>query len=383
VLVSHTGLVLCARVVGAALTIAAALLATGSVGAARARPAGAAAQPAGVDVIRDFTYYEVNGRRMRLDAYLPAGLGPHPGVVLIYGGGWVLGDKKMWEPYARTLAAEGFATFAVEYRLAPSDPFPAAVNDVQASVASIRSHAVEFRLDPTRIGALGGSAGGHLSALLATLGEGSLDIGARVRTAVSWAGPMDLHLADYPPESHAYIDAFLNCRGAPCDEARVVEASPISHVDASDGTMLLLQGTDDQLVPARQAERMAAALQQADVGYQLTFVPNVGHDERFTQAVLQPSLDWLRIQLGAPARPATASPPVYVPPASLPPLPPPTRFAAGASPGASAPTAATPEEEQAESPASSRRAVDDAVPWVGAFVGALAIGAVLFVVARR
>jgi acetyl esterase/lipase len=120
---------------------------------------------------------------------------------------------------------------------------------------------------------------------------------------------MDLHLADYPPESHAYIDAFLNCRGAPCDEARVVEASPISHVDASDGTMLLLQGTDDQLVPARQAERMAAALQQADVGYQLTFVPNAGHDERFTQAVLQPSLDWLRIQLGAPARPAAASPP--------------------------------------------------------------------------
>jgi fermentation-respiration switch protein FrsA (DUF1100 family) len=194
---------------------------------------------------------------------------------------------------------------------------------------------------------------------------------------------MDLHLADYPPESHAYIDAFLNCRGAPCDEARVVEASPISHVDASDGTMLLLQGTDDQLVPARQAERMAAALQQADVGYQLTFVPNAGHDERFTQAVLQPSLDWLRIQLGAPARPAAASPPVYVPPASLPPLPPPTRPAAGASPGASAPTAATPEEEQTESPASSRRALDDAVPWVGALVGALAIGAVLFVVARR
>jgi Prolyl oligopeptidase family len=205
-----------------------------------------------------------------------------------------------------------------------------------------------------------------------------------VTTAVSWAGPMDLHLAEYPVESHAYLDAFLNCRGAPCDEGRVVEASPISHVDPTDGTMLLLQGTEDALVPARQAERMAAALAQAGVGHQLVLVPNVGHDDRFTRATLQPSLEWLRAQLGAPVRPPSAAAPAspqqgFVPPASLPPLPPPTRRAP-------APVASAPAEEsteQAQAPTSSRRDAGESAPWIGAFAGALAIGAVLFVVARR
>jgi acetyl esterase len=385
--IGHPRTALFSRGIAAALILAAVVFAGGSGGGASERPAGAGTQAAGVNVMRDLTYYEVDGREMKYDAYVPPGPGPFPGVVLIYGGGWVLGSEKDWEPYARSLAAEGFATFAVEYRLAPQHPYPAAVNDVRASVAAIRARASDFRLDPARIGALGGSAGGHLSALLATIGEGPTDSGARVATAVSWAGPMDLHLAEYPAESHAYLDAFLNCRGAPCDEARVVEASPISHVDPTDGTMLLLQGTEDVLVPAHLAQRMAAALAQAGVHHQLVLIPNAGHDARFTQAVLQPTLDWLRARLGAPARPpsvvADASPPAFVPPASLPTLPPPTRLAPKPTTSGSASASAEENTEQAQEPTSSRRGADDAVPWVGAFVGALAIGAVLFVVARR
>jgi acetyl esterase/lipase len=92
--------------------------------------------------------------------------------MVIYGGGWVLGNKALSAPLARQLAQQGFVAFAMNYRLAPLHPFPAAVDDVQASVAWVRDHAFDFGLDPARVGAIGGSAGGHLSAMLATLGEG-------------------------------------------------------------------------------------------------------------------------------------------------------------------------------------------------------------------
>jgi len=350
--------------------------------AAAGRAANAGTQAPGVDVRRDVPYREVNDTVLKLDAYLPDGPGPYPGVVLIYGGGWIAGDKAGWEGFGRTLAQSGFAAFAVNYRLAPRDPYPAAVNDVRASVEWLRSHATDFRLDPARIGALGGSAGGHLAALLATLGDGPRDRGSRVLTAVSWAGPMDLHPAQYPADSQPYLTAFLDCRSGTCDEARVQEASPITHVDSSDGTMLLAHGLEDMLVPTSQAQRMADALNRAGVANQLLLVPNAGHDERLAPAVLQPSIDFLRSQL-FPAESsldtAAAPPPptATVPLPPLPQLPPPAR---GATRGASATTTA----EQAQSPTAARGGRgNDLLPWIGAFVGGLALITVLFAAARR
>ena len=360
---------------------AVALLVPGAAAAGRAGHVGAQAQ--GVVVRQDLPYREVNGTDLKLDAYLPDGPGPYPGVVLLYGGGWVSGDKASWEGFGHTLAQSGFAAFAVNYRLAPRDPYPAAVNDVRASVEWIRGHAAELRVDPARIGALGGSAGGHLAALLATLGEGPRDRESRVLTAVSWAGPMDLHPAQFPPDSQPYLTAFLDCRTGPCDEARVQEASPITHVDPSDGTMLLAQGQDDMLIPPDQAQRMSDTPGRAGVANQLLMVPNAGHDERLTSAVVQPSIDFLRSQLfplvspsGAVAAPPPPAATVPLPP--LPALPPPAPIA---NKWATATTAAT---DEAQSPTASRTGSGrDYLPWVGGFVGVLALIAALFAAARR
>jgi dipeptidyl aminopeptidase/acylaminoacyl peptidase len=161
----------------------------------------------------------------------------------------------------------------------------------------VRNHAFDFGVDPGRIAAIGGSAGGHLSALLATLGQGPHERDARVTAAVSWAGPMDLHLDEFPAESHPYLEAFLDCVGRPCDEAAVVAASPISHVDPSDAPILLIQGNEDLLVPLDQAERMAAALERAGVRRELVIVP-AGHDSRLWPFVFEPTYEFLRRELG-------------------------------------------------------------------------------------
>ena len=281
------------------MAVIAAVLAAAAVAPTVAGGATTAPRPAsGIDVRRNLTYKEVGGTKLKLDAYIPAGGGTRPGVMVIYGGGWVLGSKELSEPLARMVAQQGFIAFAMNYRLAPFHPFPAAVEDVQASVSWVRDHAFEFGLDPARIGSIGGSAGGHLSAMLATLGEGRRDRGSRIAAAASWAGPMDLNPDQFGPDAQIYVDAFLQCIGQPCDPATVAAASPIAHVDPSDAPILLAQGEQDQLVLPQQAVNMADALEKAGVDHRLLLLPDAGHDERLIPPVEQPSFDFLHQQLG-------------------------------------------------------------------------------------
>jgi acetyl esterase/lipase len=282
----------------AAIAVAVALLGLGTTAAPASARTAAPRQTADVDVRRDLTYKEVDGTKLKLDAYIPAGGGVRPAVMVIYGGGWVLGSKELAGPLARVLAQKGFVAFAMNYRLAPFHPFPAAVEDVQASVAWVRDHALDFGLDPARIGAIGGSAGGNLAAMLATLGEGPHDQGSRVAAAASWAGPMDLHRDEVGDAGWIYVQAYLNCIVRPCDESAIAAASPMSNVDPSDAPILLAQGEEDQLVLPQQAVHMADALQNAGVGHQLLLLPNAGHDVRIVGRVEQPSFDFLRGELG-------------------------------------------------------------------------------------
>lgn len=281
----------------AAIALAVAAFAVGlTAPTAAARPTQSTS--GGVRVERNLTYRVVGGEKLKLDAYLPVGTGVRPGVMVIYGGGWVLGSKEFSQPIAEGLAEQGFVAFAMNYRLAPAHPFPAAVDDVRASVKWVRDHASQFGLDPGRIGALGGSAGGHLAAMLATSGKGPLDRGSRVAASVSWAGPMDLHPDEYGPDSQPYVRAFLDCPSGPCQESTIVAASPISHVDKTDAPMFIANGDSDQLVPVDQATRMSAALDRARVPHRLFIVPNAGHDPSLIPPVVEPSLQFLHQELG-------------------------------------------------------------------------------------
>src|SRR2546423_4695370 len=157
---------------------------------ALAAPAGAA--QGGVTVKPDVTYRTVDGEQLGLDVYQPAKKGKNrPAVVVVHGGGWTQGDKALFAQQSNQLAERGFVAFSINYRLAPPHPYPAAVDDVEAAVAWVRTPAKEYGVDPARIGALGGSAGGHLVGMLGTDGEGSLKTGHRVAAVVSWSGPMD------------------------------------------------------------------------------------------------------------------------------------------------------------------------------------------------
>ncbi|MCB1226677.1 MAG: alpha/beta hydrolase [Verrucomicrobiales bacterium] len=112
--------------------------------------------------------------RVMVDVWRPDDDRVLPGILMIHGGGWIGGSKEAFHPMAEALARRGWVVVATSYRLATEAPFPGAVLDVKASLRWMRAHASEWKLDPEKIGAVGGSAGGHLAGMIATTGDHAL-----------------------------------------------------------------------------------------------------------------------------------------------------------------------------------------------------------------
>ena len=164
---------------------------------------------------------------------------------------------------------------AINYRLAPEHPIPAMIEDVKCAVRYLRSHADQYNLDPQRIGVWGGSAGGHLVALLGTTDASAgfdvgeyLDQSSRVQAVVDMFGPTDLMVqfeGGYEKAERVFngFDAAL--------------ASPVTYVSADDPPFLILHGEADALVPLEQSQILLARLQSTGVSAELIAVSNAGH----------------------------------------------------------------------------------------------------------
>lgn len=255
-----------------------------------------------VRVERDLLYGTVGGQRLLLDAYLSGEKGAlRPAVVFVHGGGWRSGDKtafapgeQSFAPSATRLVQLGFAVFSVDYRLAPTGRYPAAVNDIATAIRWIRAQAGRFGVDPSRLGLFGASAGGNLAALAATRGQGPLETGARVRAVVSWSGPMDLTLFDAElggPSQHPFVEEYIGCAPTVCP-ASYRAASPLTHVDRSDPPTLLVNSTGE-VVPLAQAREMAARLTAAAVPHQLLVLAGSRHAGQYAGAVWQQTTRFL------------------------------------------------------------------------------------------
>ena len=115
-------------------------------------------------------YAPEHGKRGLLDIYRPAAgtVENAPVLLQVHGGGWTIGNKdQQGIPLMQHLAAKGWVCVAINYRLAPRDPFPAQIIDVKRAIAWIRENIAEYGGDPDYIAITGGSAGGHLTALAA------------------------------------------------------------------------------------------------------------------------------------------------------------------------------------------------------------------------
>lgn len=231
-------------------------------------------------VERDVTYCTMDGVALKMDVYYPAeNNGRFPVAMYVHGGGWSSGDKEKGAGALDMpqLQGAGFLVVAVNYRLAPEYQFPAMIEDVKCAVRSLRAHADEYNLDPDRIGAWGGSAGGHLVSMLGTTdASAGFDVGeyleysSRVQAVVDMFGPADLTVGfEGNPTSKVENVVFGGFDPA--------LASPVTYVTADDPPFLMLHGEKDTLVPIEQSEILLATLQKAGVPAELVRVKNAGH----------------------------------------------------------------------------------------------------------
>ena len=250
-----------------------------------------AASATASNVHRDVVYARTPQKQLLLDLHIPAGSGPFPVVLYIHGGGWSSGSKD--NPPVERLVRRGYAVASINYRLSHEAKFPAQIHDCKAAVRWLRANARQYSLDTSKIVAWGGSAGGHLVALLATSGgvqalEGDLGNPAessRVQGAIDFFGPTDffqLNAArkykrpdtDSTPEARLVGGLLSQHRDA------VVAANPITYLTKDDPPLLILHGDQDDLVPPHQSELLAGAAKQAGVSVQYHLLPARGHGFR-------------------------------------------------------------------------------------------------------
>jgi acetyl esterase len=164
-------------------------------------------QTESVAVVKEMTLPGPSGE-LRARMYRPGGGAGLPVLVYYFGGGWSLGTLDAGEGVCRMLAnAVGCVTIAVEYRLAPEHPFPAAVEDCYAGAAWAAAHAGELGGDATRLAVGGDSSGGNLAAAVALL---SRDRGGPAITHQLLVYPNTDYQADTPSMRELNDEYFFN-----------------------------------------------------------------------------------------------------------------------------------------------------------------------------
>jgi len=193
-----------------------------------------------------------------------------PGIILIHGGAWFAGDKTNDTQHAKRLAKMGFVVMSINYRLAPTHPFPAQIDDCNLALGWMVANADPLGVSIDALGAWGYSAGGHLAALMATNPKAGLP---RLKATVVGAAPCDL--TRIPADSQFLVGLLGGTRGKYPE--RYKDASPVTHVSPDDPPLFLFHGTKDWLVPPVSSELMRDALEKNHVSFEYLVVPKKAH----------------------------------------------------------------------------------------------------------
>lgn len=235
----------------------------------------------------NLTYAKYGDREMELDLFRPKdGVGELPAIVCIHGGGWFKGDRSSMTKLAQAIAARGFVTVTISYRLSGEAKFPAAIQDCKAAVRWLRANAKTYGINPEAIGVTGLSAGGHLAALLATSGEvaelegdgGHSDRSSTVQACVAMGAQSDLESERVRGLSGKDDDPFYRTfLGAPQEEApkTYALASPRHHLDKTDPPLIFMAGELDD--PSTHADDARADLDKLGIPTDFVAIPGAPH----------------------------------------------------------------------------------------------------------
>lgn len=240
-------------------------------------------------------------RAMKMDLFIPETKDKKPLILYIPGGGFISANKNNMPQLVNHLAEKGYVVAAVEYRVAPTVKFPAPLEDIKAALRFLRAHQDQYGIDPQRVGVVGGSAGGYLTALMATTsGSREFDKGdylhekSDITCAVDLYGLSDLTRigADYSKQVqalHASSGAtealWVNGSGVfggkdggiSADQKAAQQANPITYISSTSAPLMLMHGTADTVVSPSQTDILFQALQKKKIPSERYLVPHAPH----------------------------------------------------------------------------------------------------------
>ncbi|MCP4890358.1 MAG: sulfatase-like hydrolase/transferase [Planctomycetaceae bacterium] len=241
-----------------------------------------------LNVERDVTYASYGDRTLAMDLYRPKKVwGKLPAIICIHGGGWANGNRSSHANVAQALASRGYVTATISYRLSGEAPFPAAIHDCKAAVRFLRANADRYGIDAQQIGAIGLSAGGHLTALLATSAGitelegsgGNAEFSSAIQAAIPMGAQTDLQserVRDVSAsETRGQIWRQFLGGSQQQQPAAYRLASPLEHLDKNDPPCWLITGEKDD--PSTHADRFRQRAKELGITCELTVIEGAPH----------------------------------------------------------------------------------------------------------
>ena len=228
----------------------------------------------------DVSYLE-GDRKEKADLYLPMNVPAGqkaPALILIHGGGFNDGDKRRYREinFGTNAAKRGYLAMSINYKLRKTKgqvTWPQCIYDVKEAVRWLKLNADKYQIDPERIGALGGSAGGNLAFMLATTGpedgfEGAgtrKNISTKIACGVDFYGAVDLmtYKSDRarPDTNKPEMAMFNKTKAEAPDLYR--RGSPTSYIRTNVAPLLMVHGTGDSTVLPNQSQILRSKLIEA------------------------------------------------------------------------------------------------------------------------
>lgn len=262
----------------------------------------------------DVVYGHKDGMALTIDVISPEK--PNgAGVLWLQSGGWYSNwtEPKNLLPACQPFLAKSMTVFIVRHGSAPKYAIPDAVADVRRSVRFIRMKARDWGVDPERLGVFGGSAGGHLTLMLATTGDDGdpkskdevLKQGNKIAAAVALYPPTDIRgWVTNPPEEIKKIAGLKP--PLTFDASKGPDYSPLLHVKSTNAPILLIHGDKDLLVPIEHSLKMIEALRKEKVPSDLITIAGAAHgfSQKQSQETVMPAMvGWFEKYLAAKKEP--------------------------------------------------------------------------------
>lgn len=221
---------------------------------------------------KEVLYKQVDTTKLYLEVHSPEEMNPdtkYPAIVFFFGGGWKGGDRTHFLEHAKYFSQRGLVCFLADYRTESkhkTTPFES-LRDAKSAIRFIRKNATDFNIDPDKIIASGGSAGGHLAAATATILEYNENTDDMAVSCLPNALALFNPVIDNGPGGYGYErigDAYK-------------EFSPLHNIETGAPPTILFLGTKDKLIPVETARYYQTVMQKVGSRCELKLYEDQGH----------------------------------------------------------------------------------------------------------